>query len=153
MEKAQQQQRKLQERQDAKELKEKQRKEKMQQQQQLKIEKQQMSRSNSHLSLVSQQSGSLSLGDGGSTPRSDNKSLPPIGDHKEVADMKPKIEQQETSLLMDHTLYKGGVSFRLFPMDSELSRSMCARYLVFRHLQHILMETSGSQLFIFGQNT
>lgn len=93
-EKAQLQQRKLQERQDAKEFKEKQRKEKLQQQQQLKIEKQQISRSNSHLSLLSQHSGSISMGDGCPTPHSENKSVLPMGDQKEVASMKPKIEFQ-----------------------------------------------------------
>jgi len=95
-EKAQLQQRKLQEKQDAKELKEKQRKEKLQQQQQLKIEKQQqLSRSSSHLSLLSQHSGSISMGDGSTTPRSENRSS--LGDQREGADVVIKMEPQVRS--------------------------------------------------------
>lgn len=91
-EKAQLQERKLREKQDAKEQKEKQRKEKLQQQQQLKIEKQQLSRSNSHLSLLSQHSGSISMGDGSTTPRSENRSS--MVDQRDGADVVIKMEPQ-----------------------------------------------------------
>jgi uncharacterized small protein (DUF1192 family) len=106
LEKLQQHERK----QDAKELKEKQRKEKVQQQHQLKMDKQQMSQCNSHVPLVSQQSGSLLQGDGMHQLLQENISGHPLGDPMEVADAKPKIEQQDNSVLLDHPQTKGMVS-------------------------------------------
>jgi hypothetical protein len=65
------------------------------------MDKQQMSQCNSHVPLVSQQSGSF---------LQENISGHPLGDPMEVADAKPKIEQQDNSVLLDHPLTKGMVS-------------------------------------------